>query len=111
MRTHPAGLDRSGGMGGRSRIAGVCVALLFLAGCGGDDTPPAATPTATAAATESATASPTAEAAIEADAVAKMPEGPAGAAGSLPAPVSTKVHDPGLLHAAFESAETMWDRE
>ncbi|MDA0160041.1 neutral zinc metallopeptidase [Solirubrobacter ginsenosidimutans] len=98
-------------MGGRARIAWVCAALLILAGCGGDDTQTAATPTPTPTATETATPTPTAEAAIEADAVAKMPEVPVGAVGTLPPPASAKVHDPGLLHTAFESAETMWERE
>ena len=67
--------------------------------------PPTATETATA------TRDRQADAAIEADAVAKMPEVPVGAVGTLPPPASAKVHDPGLLHTAFESAETMWERE
>jgi predicted metalloprotease len=40
-----------------------------------------------------------------------MSQVPQGNEQSLPTPVSTKVHDPGLLHAAFASAETMWARE
>jgi predicted metalloprotease len=100
-------------MGVRIRSRCAFVALLLAAavgGCGGGDDPPppaaAASPSATG---EAATSG--AEPKIEAEEVAKMPEVPVGAAGTLPAPVSAKVHDPGLLHTAFESAETMWNRE
>jgi hypothetical protein len=87
--------------------------LAAAGGCGGSDPPPpAATPKPSATGeAATATATPSPEATIEADAVAKMPEVPVGAVGTLPPPVSTKVHDPGLLHTAFESAETMWARE
>jgi predicted metalloprotease len=95
-------------MGIPSRILGVAAVLLLMAGCGdGGDATTTQTPTATA--TTEATATP--EPKLESDAVAEMPQVPAGTAGTLPAPASAKVHDPALLHAAFESAETMWDRE
>jgi predicted metalloprotease len=97
-------------MGVRSRSPWLCVVLLLAAGCGGggDTPPPAATPTPSPTAEAAGAAT---EAKIESDEVAKMPEVPVGAAGTLPPPASTKVHDPGLLHTAFASAEAMWDRE
>jgi predicted metalloprotease len=77
----------------------LCALALLAAGCGSPGDTAADTPTATATAAE-----------IEGDAVEQMPEVPAGAE-TLPAPASTKVHDPALLHAAFASAESMWNRE
>jgi predicted metalloprotease len=91
-------------MGTRSRIVGAFVALFLVAGCGdGDDATTTRSPTPTV------TDSP--EPRLESEDVAAMPQVPAGTTNALPRPVSTKVHDPALLHTAFESAETMWDRE
>jgi predicted metalloprotease len=87
------------------------LALAFSATACGSSEQPSSTATGTATATATATASATpADAKIEDAAVERMPEVPAGAA-SLPAPVSTKVHDPALLHSAFASSEAMWNRE
>jgi predicted metalloprotease len=94
------------------RIATVLAAGVLATACGSSDSPSStATPTATATATATvtATAAP-ADARIEAAAVERMPEVPADAV-TLPAPVSTKVHDPALLHSAFASSEAMWNRE
>jgi predicted metalloprotease len=86
----------------------VALALLLAAasmagGCGGGDSPGTPTPTTAAA---SGTAPQ-----IEDAALSQMPEVPPGSASPLPTPASTKVHDPGLLHSAFASAESVWDRE
>jgi predicted metalloprotease len=76
-------------------------AALIAAGCGGGS------PGAAARRTPSGGGH-----AIESPTVKRMKQVPAGeAAGRLPTPSSTKVHDPGLLHAAFASAESMWDAE
>ena len=86
------------------RIATLLAAGIVATACGSSE-PPSSTATGTATATPTA-----ADAKIEDAAVERMPEVPANAA-SLPAPASTKVHDPALLHSAFASSEAMWDRE
>jgi predicted metalloprotease len=78
------------------------IVVLLAAGCGGSEaTPPAPSPTATPERARSALESPETE---------RMPQVPAGAE-RLPAPSAAKVHDPGQLHAAFASAEAMWEPE
>jgi hypothetical protein len=86
------------------RIAIALVGAALAAGCGGGDDTAAQTATPSASAEATATA-------IEDDAVARMDEVPSGTATSLPAPQSAKVHDAGLLHDAFASAESMWNQE
>jgi uncharacterized protein len=93
----------------------ICALALVVAACGSSDKPaesPTATSTTAATATATATATPTASAnaTIENPAADQMAEVPAGSQ-TLPTPVSTKVHDPALLHSAYASAEEMWNRE
>jgi predicted metalloprotease len=93
----------------RAPVLLVIIAAALLAGCGGGNDGSTEAPSASPTATATATATPTATATIEPGAIAEMGEVPSG--GSLPTPASTKVHDPNLLHAAFASAETMWNHE
>ena len=101
MRAHPIAAERMLAMGMRTRSLCAFVALLLAAagGCGGSDPAPTARRRPLAAPSSKRTP------------LRAMPAVAAGSAPSLPPPVSTKVHDPGLLHTAFESAETMWERE
>jgi uncharacterized protein len=93
-------------------VTGRLVALLAAAGlaggCGGGGSDGTPTPKATRTATATATATPAPT--IESGAVARMPAVPAGTE-RLPEAASSAVHDPGQLHAAFTSAETMWEHE
>jgi uncharacterized protein len=86
-----------------SVIAALVAAACLVGACGGgSDGKSTPTPAATATATATAT--------IESGAIERMPEVQAGAE-RLPPAHSTAVHDPGQLHAAFASAETMWAHE
>jgi predicted metalloprotease len=71
------------------------VAALAVA-CGGGSSPKSGT----------ATKEPTATATLEPSQADQMPAAPQGHADSLP-----KVHDAGLLHDSFASAESLWDHE
>ncbi len=83
--------------------AALASAAIVAVGCGdGGSAATKASPTATAT---------TAKSPLEPAAVARMPAVAQGTSDSLPAPASTKVHDPNLLHSAFSSAESMWSRE
>jgi uncharacterized protein len=73
---------------------------LVLIGCGSSDKAPTATQTPT---TTTSVKSP------EPAAVAKMPQVPQGSEHSLEALPAQ--HEAGFLHAAFRSAESVWERE
>jgi hypothetical protein len=81
----------------------IIAAAALMAGCGGGDDGTAEAPSASPTATATATAT------VEPDVLDKMGAVPSGE--SLPTPASTKVHEPNMLHAAFTSAHTMWNRE
>jgi predicted metalloprotease len=85
------------------RMAGLLL-LLVLIGCGSNDKAPTATQTPT-------TQTPTTTGAMapEPSSVANMPRVQQGSQDSLAALPAG--HDAGFLHAAFRSAESVWERE
>jgi predicted metalloprotease len=88
---------------GRTLAALLLAAACLASGCGGGSNG--------ASAKQTATSRPQARPGpFENPAVNQMSVVPAGAA-QLPAAGSTAVHDPGQLHAAFASAESMWHDE
>jgi uncharacterized protein len=81
-----------------ARIAGLILLVFVLVGCGSNDKAPTATQTPTTA--TGASPEP-----ASVDQMARVPQGSEHSLENLPN------HEAGFLHAAFRSAESVWERE